>query len=157
MLLGDHTHVVKDGGRMPGVVSLRETSETQHRPSYFRGQYWGALGLVVGSLAGCFCLPLELTLSGRSSALRLLTLQCNFNKAPLSRLQASLTFRLPRSLDPRLHPPPCKSLTRGGRAVYTTHSSVGYLLRDVVSLRPKPRHGLSSSSQHPDPIPTPHL
>ena len=45
---------------MPGVVSLRETSETQHRPSYFRGQCWGALGLVVGSLAACFCLPLEL-------------------------------------------------------------------------------------------------
>ncbi len=29
VLLGDHTHVVKDGGRMPGVVSLRKTSETQ--------------------------------------------------------------------------------------------------------------------------------
>ncbi len=60
VLLGDHTHVVKDGRRMPGVVSLRETSETQHRPSYFRGQCWGAVGLVVGSLAACFCLPLEL-------------------------------------------------------------------------------------------------
>ena len=60
VLLGDHTHVVKDGGRMPGVVSLRESSETQHRPSYFRGQCWGALGLVVGSLGACFCLPLEL-------------------------------------------------------------------------------------------------
>jgi len=60
VLLGDHTHVVKDGGRMPGVVSLHETSETQHRPSYFRGQCWGAVGLVVGALEGCFCLPLEL-------------------------------------------------------------------------------------------------
>ncbi|MEZ5584444.1 MAG: hypothetical protein R3F37_18290 [Candidatus Competibacteraceae bacterium] len=60
VLLGDHTHVVKDGGRMPGVVSLRETSETQHRPSYFRGQCWGAVGLVVGSLRACFCSPLEL-------------------------------------------------------------------------------------------------
>ena len=60
VLLGDHTHVVKDGGRMPGVVSLRETSETQHKPSYFRGQCWGAIGLVVGSLKGCFCSPLEL-------------------------------------------------------------------------------------------------
>ena len=60
VLLGDHTHVVKDGGRMPGVVSMRETSETQHKPSYFRGQCWGALGLVVGSLGACFCLPLEL-------------------------------------------------------------------------------------------------
>jgi hypothetical protein len=60
VLLGDHTHVVKDGRRMPGVVSLRETSETQHRPSYFRGQCWGALGLAVGTLEACFCLPLEL-------------------------------------------------------------------------------------------------
>ncbi len=60
VLLGDHTHVVKDGGRMPGVVSLHETSETQHKPSYFRGQCWGAIGLVVGSLRACFCSPLEL-------------------------------------------------------------------------------------------------
>jgi hypothetical protein len=60
VLLGDHTHVVKDGGRMPGVVSIRENSETQHKPSYFRGQCWGAVGLVVGSLGACFCLPLEL-------------------------------------------------------------------------------------------------
>ena len=44
VLLGDHTHVVKDGGRMPGVVSLREHSETQRKPSYFRGNagaLWG--------------------------------------------------------------------------------------------------------------------
>ncbi|MDX1506223.1 MAG: hypothetical protein R3221_10930 [Spongiibacter sp.] len=60
VLLGDHTHVVKDGGRMPGVVSMREHSETQRKPSYFRGQCWGAIGLVVGTLKGCFCLPLEL-------------------------------------------------------------------------------------------------
>ncbi len=60
VLLGDHTHVVKDGARMPGVVSLRENSETQRKPSYFRGQCWGAVGLVVGSLGACFCLPLEL-------------------------------------------------------------------------------------------------
>ena len=60
VLLGDHTHVVKDGARMPGVVSLRENSETQRKPSYFRGQCWGAVGLVVGALEACFCLPLEL-------------------------------------------------------------------------------------------------
>ncbi len=59
VLLGDHTHVVKDRGRMPGVVSLRETSETQHKLSYFRGQCWGAVRLVVGALEACFCLPLE--------------------------------------------------------------------------------------------------
>jgi len=60
VLLGDHTYVVKDGGRMPGVVSLHEHSETQRKPSYFRGQCWGGLGLVVGTLKACFCLPLEL-------------------------------------------------------------------------------------------------
>jgi hypothetical protein len=60
VLLGDHTHVVKDGGRMPGVLSLRETSETQSKPSYFRGQCWGALGVLAGSLSACFCLPLTL-------------------------------------------------------------------------------------------------
>ena len=59
VLLGDHTHGVKDGRRMAGVVSLRETSETQRKPSYFRGQCWGALGVVVGALEACFCLPLE--------------------------------------------------------------------------------------------------
>lgn len=60
VLLGDHTHVVKDGGHMPGVVSMRELSETQRKPSYFRGQCWGGIGLVVGALGACFCLPLEL-------------------------------------------------------------------------------------------------
>ena len=60
MLLGDHTHVVKDGRRMPGVVSMRETSETQSKPAYFRGQCWGAVGILVDSLSACFCLPLQL-------------------------------------------------------------------------------------------------
>ena len=45
---------------MPGVVSMRESSETQSKPSYFRGQCWGAIGLLVGSLSACFCLPLQL-------------------------------------------------------------------------------------------------
>ena len=60
VLLGDHTWVVKDGGRMPGVLTARETSETQSKPAYFRGQCWGALGLLVGRFNACFCLPLSL-------------------------------------------------------------------------------------------------
>lgn len=60
VILADHTDVVKDGGRMPGVVSRRETSETQSKPGYFRGQCWGAVGVLVGSLPACFCLPLTL-------------------------------------------------------------------------------------------------
>lgn len=48
--LGDHTYVPKEGRRMPGVVTLRQDSETQSKPSYFRGQCWGGLALAVGSL-----------------------------------------------------------------------------------------------------------
>jgi len=45
---------------MPGVVTLHQNSETQSKPSYFRGQCWGAIGLLVGSLSNAFCLPLSL-------------------------------------------------------------------------------------------------
>jgi hypothetical protein len=59
VLLGDHTYVVKDARRMPGVVTLHQDSETQSKPTYFRGHHWGLVGLLVGSLAQAFCLPLE--------------------------------------------------------------------------------------------------
>jgi hypothetical protein len=61
VLLGDHTSVVKDGRKMPGVVSMHEESETQSKPSYFRGQCWGALGLLIGTLSACFFLPVTIT------------------------------------------------------------------------------------------------
>ena len=60
VLLGDHTFVPKDGRKMPGVVSLRQNSETQSKPSYFRGHCWGAIGLLIGSVYAPFCLPLIL-------------------------------------------------------------------------------------------------
>jgi hypothetical protein len=60
VLLGDHTYAPKDGRRMPGVVTLHQESETQSKPSYFRGHCWGAIGLAVGSLTLPFCLPLAL-------------------------------------------------------------------------------------------------
>ena len=47
----------------------------------------------------------------------------------------SLMFRLPRSLDPQVAPTAVPLSELGGRAVYTTHSSFGYLPRDVASLR----------------------
>lgn len=59
MLLGDHTYVVKDARRMPGVVTLHQDSETQSKPTYVRGHHWGLVGVLVGSLSQAFCLPLE--------------------------------------------------------------------------------------------------
>ena len=60
VVLGDHTHFPKDGRRMPCVVTLHQNSETQSKPSYFRGQDWGAIGLLIGSMSHAFCLPLSL-------------------------------------------------------------------------------------------------
>ena len=59
VLVGDHTYVVKDARRMPGVVTLHQESETQSQPTYCRGHQWGLVGLLVGSLPQAFCLPLE--------------------------------------------------------------------------------------------------
>jgi hypothetical protein len=62
VVIGDHTYVAKDGRRMPGVVTLHQDSETQSKPSYFRGHCRGAIGLLIGTLQAPFCLPLELRL-----------------------------------------------------------------------------------------------
>jgi hypothetical protein len=62
VLLGDHTMTAKDGRRMPAVVTLRQDSETQSKSHYFRGHFWGAIGLLIGSFTQPFCLPLSLRL-----------------------------------------------------------------------------------------------
>jgi hypothetical protein len=62
VLAGDHTYVPKDGRMMPGVVTARQNSETQSKPSYFRGHQWGAISLLIGSLAAPFGLPLALNI-----------------------------------------------------------------------------------------------
>jgi hypothetical protein len=60
VLLGDHTNVPKDGRQMPCVVTMHQHSETQSKPSYFRGHCWGAVGMLIGSMASPFCIPLSL-------------------------------------------------------------------------------------------------
>jgi hypothetical protein len=48
---------------------------------------------------------------------------------------AAAGFRLPRSLDLQVAPTAKAQRLQGSQAVYTTHSSVGYLPRNVASLR----------------------
>ncbi len=62
LLAGDHTYVPKDGRQMPGVVTLHQDSETQSKPSYFRGHQWGAICLMVGTFSSPFGLPLSLNI-----------------------------------------------------------------------------------------------
>jgi len=59
VLVGDHPYVVKDATRLPGGVTCHQDSQTQSKPSYFRGHQWGVLGILVGSLTQAFCLPLD--------------------------------------------------------------------------------------------------
>ena len=52
---------ISDSGPIPRTLLRSGFGSTNRtKPSYFRGQCWGAVGLVVGSLMECFCLPLEL-------------------------------------------------------------------------------------------------
>ena len=41
---------------------MHQESETQSKPSYFRGHCWGAISLLIGSLASPFGLPLALNI-----------------------------------------------------------------------------------------------
>ena len=81
VFLGDHTRVSKDGRRMPGVVSIHQDSETQSKPSYFRGQYLG----------GHWCLnrkhllPILFTLDAKNSALFIL----HYHQAVIFRITSS--------------------------------------------------------------------
>ncbi len=62
LLLGDHFYTPKDGRRMPAVVTMRQHSQTQSKPSRFRGHCWGIVAIVVGSVTAPFSLPLALSL-----------------------------------------------------------------------------------------------
>lgn len=60
VILGDHSNLIRDGRKMPGVTTLHQESETQSKPGYFRGQCWGAIATVIGVAPFVFALPLML-------------------------------------------------------------------------------------------------
>ena len=90
-------------------------------------------------------LPVHLLASSRKATASPQTSQVRHTKIlPAMQLQQgsafrgcshSIMFRLPRSLDPQVAPTAEVLTLQVGRAVYTTHSSVGYLPRDVALLR----------------------
>ncbi len=45
-LAGNHTPTPRDGRHMTGVVTLHQESETQTKPTYYRGYFWAALGML---------------------------------------------------------------------------------------------------------------
>ena len=88
-----------------------------------------------GALARFFPEDNGLTLEERRSARQMTPVMQLQQRVSFRGCSNSLMFRLLRSLDPPVAPTAEAQSPRGGRAVYTTHRSVGYLPRDVASLR----------------------
>ncbi len=60
VLAGDHTSTPRDGRCIPGVVTLHQESETQTKPTYYRGHFWASLGILSGTPEQPFCCPLQM-------------------------------------------------------------------------------------------------
>ena len=58
IFIGDHTKNVKDGRKIPSVITLHQDSETGSKPQFFRGHLWGSLCMVVKQAQKCLFLPL---------------------------------------------------------------------------------------------------
>lgn len=58
VLIGDGVKVAKEARYMPGVKKLHQESENTTKASYIFGHLFGALGILMGTSAKLFCLPL---------------------------------------------------------------------------------------------------
>ena len=61
VLIGDGVKQAKESRRMPGVKKLRQESEDSSKSEYIRGHFFGGIGVLVGSVAKLFCLPVGFT------------------------------------------------------------------------------------------------
>lgn len=59
IMSGDHTKNAKDGRKIPAVTTLHQDSETNTKPSYFRGHHWGCISLILNKYNKYFSLPLK--------------------------------------------------------------------------------------------------
>jgi hypothetical protein len=56
--VGDGIKVGKEGLKMPGVKGLHQESEDVSKPEWFRGHYFSAFGLLLGSATALFAVPI---------------------------------------------------------------------------------------------------
>ncbi len=117
-------------------VSLLEVGPSRH---YLRNPCIGAWSLTPRRSSGAFTrfFPEDSGLApeGTSSARTKDRRNATSTTGCFRGCRHSFTFKLPYSLDLPVAPTAVNSRSLGSQAVYTTHSSVGYLPRDVVSLR----------------------
>ncbi|MEL7330377.1 MAG: hypothetical protein AAGJ69_11180, partial [Cyanobacteria bacterium J06559_1] len=60
--VGDGIKVGKEGRQMPGVKGLHQESADVHKPTWLRGHYFSALGLLQGGGKALFAVPIHLKL-----------------------------------------------------------------------------------------------
>jgi hypothetical protein len=58
LYVGDGIKVGKEGRKMPGVKGLHQESSDVNKPEWIRGHYFSALGLLLGSGAALFAVPI---------------------------------------------------------------------------------------------------
>ena len=59
ILIGDGVKQSKEGKKMPGVKRLHQESENSGKAEFIYGHMFGTIGVLVGSVAKLFCLPLS--------------------------------------------------------------------------------------------------
>ena len=62
ILIGDGMKQAKEGRHMPGVKRLHQESENSSKPDYIFGHMFGGIGVLAGSIAKWFCIPLNINL-----------------------------------------------------------------------------------------------
>jgi len=62
LYVGDGIKVAKEGRRMPGVKGLHQESSDVSKPEWIRGHYFSALGLLLGTGAALFAVPIAFKL-----------------------------------------------------------------------------------------------
>ncbi len=62
ILAGDGVKQGKEGRRMPGVKKLHQESEDQSKAEYIFGHFFGAVGVLIGTVTHTLCLPLKINI-----------------------------------------------------------------------------------------------
>lgn len=57
--IGDTIKVGKEARRMPAVKTLRQESNDNAKPEFIRGHHFAFIGVLVGTVAKAFCVPLQ--------------------------------------------------------------------------------------------------
>lgn len=94
LIIGDTIKVGKEARKMPAVTTLRQESEDNAKPELIRGHHFAFIGMLVGSVARAFCVPLQAQLTEGVESLRAQSETIVSRMADLAVLKATQMGRL---------------------------------------------------------------